>query len=171
MSKAIAYITVGKVASPYGVKGWLKIQSYTEFGASILNYQPWYLSDPHNQHQAVVLEESRMHGNGIVAKFQGIDSPEAARLLTGKLIAVDRSLLPALPENEFYWSDLQGLTVIDLQGKNLGTVTYLMETGSNDVLVIKDAKGQEHALPYLFGTVVRHIDLSKREILVDWELL
>lgn len=171
MTKADAYITVGKIGSAYGVKGWLKIQSFTEFGASILEYQPWFIPDQHNVLTPFTIEDGRIHGNGIVAKLPGIDNPEEARLLTGKLISIERSHLPALPEDEYYWSDLIGLSVIDTHGKKLGTVHTFMETGANDVVIIKDEKGQQHALPYLRGTVIREISLEKREMLVDWELI
>lgn len=169
MTKANAYITVGKIASPYGVKGWLKVQSYTELGASIFDYQPWYIVNSKNVREVADFEEGRIHGNGLIVKFKNIDTPEDARLKTGQLIEIERAILPTLTKDEFYWSDLEGLTVIDLQGNNLGTVSYVLETGSNDVLVVKGVK--EHAIPYLFGTVIRKVDLEKREILVDWEII
>lgn len=162
------YITVGKIGSTYGVHGWLKIHSYTEFGASILDYSPWYLSQD-QEWQAVTLEGGRLHSNVVLAKFTGINSPEEARLLTGKMIAITRSQLPALKKDEYYWSDLEGLTVINKNGDILGKVSYLIATGSNDVLVIKGNK--EQAIPYLPGSVILSVDLEKKEIHVDWELI
>lgn len=168
-----SYITVGKIGSTFGIKGWLKIHSYTEFGASILDYQPWYLSTSHDPNQdqweAVTIEEGKEHGNVIIAKISGIETPEDARLFTGKLIAIPRSMLPTLKPGEYYWSDLIGLTVINANGETLGKISYLMETGSNDVLVVKGEK--EHAIPYLQGSVIKSIDLDKQEMHVDWELL
>ncbi len=169
MTKSSAYVTVGKIGSPYGIKGWLKIQSFTEFGASILDYQPWYLTTVTNERVAVTIEDGRQHGNGIIAKLPGINTPEEARLQTGKLIEVDRSHLQSLPANEFYWSDLEGLTVLDIHGKNLGVVHHVMATGSNDVLVIRGEK--EHAIPYMRDSVIKNIDLEKGIITVDWEIL
>ena len=169
MNKAeTTYITVGKVGSTYGVHGWLKIHSYTEFGASILNYSPWYLIQDHGW-RVIEVENGRRHGNVILAKFIGINSPEEARLLTGKMIAISRAQLPQLEKNEYYWSDLQGLTVINQRGEILGKVIYLIATGSNDVLVVKGDK--EYAIPYLPGKVVMQVDLEKQEIQVDWELI
>ena len=170
MKKAeIAYITVGKVGSTYGVQGWLKIRTYTEFGASILNYTPWYLSSGDDKWNALDIEEGRIHGNGIIAKLAGFNTPEEARLLTGKTIAITRSQLPELEIDEYYWSDLEGLTVINSDGNVLGKVIYLIATGSNDVLVVKGDK--EHAIPYLPGKVVTSVDLNKQEIHVNWELI
>lgn len=162
------YITVGKIGSTYGVHGWFKVLSYTEYGASILEYRPWLLSGPNNEWEPVEIEGSRIHGKGVIAKIVGINSPEEARLLAGKTIAVARSQLPKLPKNEYYWSDLKGLTVINKNGEVLGQVVYLIETGSNDVLVVKGAT--EQAIPYLPNVILK-VDLEKKEIHVDWEII
>jgi 16S rRNA processing protein RimM len=163
-----SYHVVGRIGSTYGVRGWIKVHSYTEFGATILEYNPWYLAN-NDHYDPFKIEESRMHGQGVVVKFVGINTPEEARLLTGRIVAIPRAELPVLKENEYYWSDLIGLSVIDQNGLLLGKVIYLIETGSNDVLVVKGDK--EHAIPYLLGEVVTSIDLTKREIHVDWEVI
>jgi 16S rRNA processing protein RimM len=165
-----AYIIVGKIGSTYGVHGWIKIHAYTEFSTDILKYTPWYLQKNNSSPWLTKeIEESRMHHNSIIVKFEGINTPEEARLLTGTHIGILRSQLPPLKENEYYWSDLVGLTVINKNGDVLGQVIYLMATGSNDVLVVKGDK--EYAIPYLMGSVITHIDLNKQEIHVDWELV
>lgn len=151
------------------MQGWLKISAYTECGPAILNYVPWYLSKDGKEWKEIRVEEGRVHGKGIIAKLTGIDSPEEASLLTGTLIGIDRTNLPELKQGDFYWSDLIGLTVINKDGTTLGKVSHLIETGSNDVLVIKGEK--EHAIPYLPGSVILNIDLQKKEIQVDWELI
>lgn len=153
----------GKVGAAYGVKGWLKIHSYTEDPIQILCYSPWYLMEE-NIWLPLELEDGKKHGKGVVAKFTGIETPEAARKLTGKLLAVKREQLAALPENEYYWADLEGLSVIDQRGQLLGRVSYLIATGSNDVLVLKDNQGKEQAIPYLPGSVVKKVDLEKGQI-------
>jgi 16S rRNA processing protein RimM len=163
------YIVIGKIGATYGITGWLKIQAYTQFTTNILDYSPWYLSGPDQKMREVVIEEGKPHGNGIVAKFPGYDNPETARVLTGQTISIKRSQLPALKPEEYYWSDLEGLTVINQRGETLGKVAYLIETGSNDVLVVKGEK--DMAIPYLRGSVVLNIDLAKQEIIVDWEPL
>lgn len=159
------YIIVGKIGSSYGVHGWLKIISYTQFEPSILDYQPWYIDGSDTILNVV---DSEVQANNLLVKLDGVDSPEAARLYAGKNIAALRTSLPELQKNEFYWSDLQGMTVINKDGTVFGTVNYLIETGSNDVLVVKGDK--EIAIPYL-PEVVLHVDLEKREIQVDWEPL
>ncbi|MBA3660313.1 MAG: ribosome maturation factor RimM [Gammaproteobacteria bacterium] len=170
MKKEAAYIVVGKIGSSHGTQGWLKIQTYTEFGASILDYHPWYLTNTEQTARHLIeIEESRIQLNGILVKFKDIDSPEEAKRLTNQLVCVPQSQLPALPADEFYWSDLIGLQVINQQGERLGIVTNLMETGANDVLIVKDDK--EHGIPYLPGTVILKVDLEKGEIHVDWQVI
>lgn len=166
--KDTTLITIGKIGSTYGIKGWLKVQSYTELGASILDYSPWYIPKDHNW-TIIEIESGRPHNNGIIVKLHGVNTPEEARLFTGKEIAITRAQLPPLKENEYYWADLQGLTVINQHGDQLGKVSYLIETGANDVLVVKGEK--EHAIPYLPGKVILKVDLEKQEIHVDWEII
>jgi 16S rRNA processing protein RimM len=163
------YITVGKVGSTYGVRGWLKVQSYMEPRASILDQRPWYMQYEKDTWKVIEVEQGKPHGSDIIVKFAGINTPEEARLLTGKMIAITRSQLPPLNKNEYYWSDLIGLTVINKHGEIYGKVIDMMATGSNDVLIVKGNK--EHAIPYLLGSVILNIDLEKQEILVDWELI
>jgi 16S rRNA processing protein RimM len=163
------YVIVGKVGSTYGVYGWLRIYSYTESAKDILNYSPWYLRSGDHPWETFTVEDSREYGKGIIAKLAGFDTPEDARQLTGKSIAIERSKLPKLNTNEFYWSDLEGLTVVNKNGETLGTVSYLIETGANDVLVIKGDK--EYAIPYLPGSVVLEVNLNKKIIIVDWEII
>jgi 16S rRNA processing protein RimM len=163
------FIIIGKIGSTYGVHGWLKIHSYTELPLDILAYSTWHLARDHQLSQAYKLEEGRAHGKGIIAKLIGITSPEEARLLTGASIAIERTQLPCLKLNEYYWSDLIGLTVINNDGEYLGKVKYVMATGANDVLVVKGKT--EFAIPYLLEKVILSINLEKQEIHVDWELL
>lgn len=170
MSKAdTEYVVVGRIGSTYGVQGWLKIFSFTNVMKDILNYTPWYLENG-NEWKRIQINSGREHGKSLVAHLSGYDTPEQARALTGKKIAVKRSQLPVLPKDQYYWNDLQGLIVIDQHGKELGKIVYLLETGSNDVLVIEH-QGKEYAIPYLPGKVVMNIDLAHQTMRVDWDLM
>lgn len=164
------YIVVGQIGATYGVKGWLKILSYTEKVSNIVEYLPWYIEDVTGW-KHIVVQDNQDYGKGLIVKLEGFDTPEAARLLSGKKIAILRSQLPKLEKNEYYWSDLKGLTVIDQHGVTLGNVVYLIATGANDVLVIKGNDNKEHAIPYLLGDVVKDINLAKGEMHVTWELI
>lgn len=164
--KPDATVIIGKIGATYGVQGWLKITSYTEVITDILDYNPWLIG--HNNHwQTMEVNDGHQHGKGIVVKLAGINNPEQARLLTGKMIAVKRANLPSLKKNEFYWSDLEGLTVIDQHQQVLGTVSYLIATGGNDVLVVK-TDHKEIAIPYLPDVVVK-VDLAGQVIQVNWD--
>ena len=160
------YVSVGKVGSTYGVQGWIKILSFTEPLTNILNYSPWFLESGSGW-QLVQVTNYKEHGKSIIVKLANYDSPEHARLLAGKLIAIPRSKLPALIAGSYYWHDLEGITVINQQGETLGKVIYLLETGSNDVLVVKGKK--EHAIPYLINDVIISIDLTNKVMYVNWD--
>ncbi len=162
------YVIVGKISVPYGIQGWIKIVSFTEVMTDLLRYKPWYL-ESESGWQLVKPQHAKAHGKQLIAKFNEYHTPEAVRVLTGKKIAVTRSQLPVLGKNEYYWSDLQGLTVIDQQGNLLGKVAYLLATGSNDVLVVKNEAGIEHAIPYLPDSIIMQVDLASKTIQVDWE--
>lgn len=168
-----AYIPIGKIGAPYGIKGWLKIQTYTEFSLNILDYQPWYIAQG-NDWEMLNDVKGRLHGQTVIVKFPHIDTPEKARLLTGKIIAVPRDHFPALSKDEYYWTDLEGLSVINKNGEVLGKVIYLMESGAHDVLVIREqekpsTKCKEIAIPYLPGKVILKVDLLAQEIHINWE--
>ena len=111
--------------------------------------------------------DGRRHGKGLVAMLEGWENREAGRSLLGVQIAVDRSQLPALAPGEYYWADLIGLRVVNRNAVELGRVDSLMETGSNDVLVVRDDR--ERLIPYVPGDVVLDIDLASGLIRVDWD--
>lgn len=162
------YVIVGKIGTAFGVKGWAKLISFTEVRAHILEYSSWYI-ETLSGWQPITIEAGKEHGKGLVVKLTGIETPEQVRLLTGKKLAVKRSQLPVLKSHEYYWSDLEGLTVIDQHNAVLGKVIYLIETGANDVLVVKGDK--EYAIPYLPGKVVVAIDLDKKIMHVNWDMI
>lgn len=160
------YLIVGKIGAPFGVKGWVKIQSFTEQTIDILDYSPWYIEEG-PEWKLTKVEAGQGHGKGVIAKLSGLSTPEEASLWAGKHIAIKQTQLPKLAKGEYYWSDLKGLTVIDQNGQTLGTVSHLIETGGNDVLVVKGEK--EQAIPYLPGTVIKEVDLAKQIIYVNWD--
>jgi 16S rRNA processing protein RimM len=162
------YVIIGKIGATYGVQGWLKVYSYTEIVTDILEYTPWYLQEEDGW-KPLKLQDGRQHGKGIVVKFSGFNTPENARTLTGKVIGALRAQLPSLKKGEYYWRDLEGLTVINQRGEVLGTIIYLMDTGANDVLVVKGDK--QHAIPYLLNKVITSIDLDKKVMHVNWEII
>ncbi|EMT0557716.1 ribosome maturation factor RimM [Providencia stuartii] len=166
-------IVLGKLGAAYGIRGWLKVFSSTEHAESIFDYQPWFIQRS-GQWQHIELEDWKHHNKDIILKLKGVDDRDAATLLTNFEIVVDSAQLPELDNNEYYWKDLIGCQVVTLQGYNLGTITDMMETGSNDVIVIKanlkDAFGiKERLVPFLDGQVIKKVDLKSKLIEVDWD--
>ena len=166
-------IVLGKMGSCYGIRGWLRVFSSTEDADSIFNYQPWFIQKG-GKWEEVELESWRHHNQDIIIKLKGVDDRDAANALTNCEIVVDSSQLPELEEGDYYWKDLMGCQVVTTEGYSLGKVIDMMETGSNDVLVIKanlkDAFGiKERLVPFLDGQVIKKVDLTTRTIEVDWD--
>lgn len=158
-------VVMGRITSPYGVRGWVKIQPYTQKPDGLLGYRRWWMgSSPGWQETGV--EGARVHGGVIVAKLQGCDDRDAAFALRGREIAVAREDLPVTGENEYYWTDLVGLRVWNLQGVDFGSIAELFETGANDVLVVQ---GERQRLIPFIDQVVREVDLAGGKMLVDWD--
>lgn len=160
-------IIIGRFGSTYGIKGWIKIISFTDPKEKILQYKPWWIEKNHRWQQ-IYIEDSKWHGKDIIVKLHDINDCDQAKTYTNIDINIQHDQLPKLPKGEYYWSDLKGLTVIDKSDKKLGVVDHLMETGSNDVLVIKN--GKQHLIPYIDDVIIE-VDLKKKIIKVDWELL
>ncbi|MBT8129033.1 MAG: ribosome maturation factor RimM [Gammaproteobacteria bacterium] len=174
MSAADEKLIVGKISGVYGVKGWVKVHSDTEPREGITNYSPWYLqqgSHGEGEWRQVRVEQGRRHAKTVIAKLEHVDDRDAAMLLAGAIIAISAEQLPAPGKDEFYWRDLVGLRVINMQGIELGTVQRLMETGANDVLVVGDSArgGREHLVPWTPENAVLDVDLENGLIRVDWD--
>ena len=173
-------VTVGKVSTAYGVKGWVNVFSYTDPPGNLLTYSDWVLLHRDGREQAVRVAGSKAHRNGYVVQFAGIDNREQARSLTNALVQVAEHHLPALDAGDYYWHQLEGLTVTvrgpDGQVQRAGSVSYLFETGANDVMVVEldagfagaQGSSEQWLVPFLPDSVVKSIDLDRREIEVDW---
>jgi 16S rRNA processing protein RimM len=158
-------IVVGRIAAPYGIKGWLRIASFTVPPENLLHYTPW-LTGGDEGWQVLDVEEARPHGRDFVARVAGCDDRSAAERFAGRDIAVPADVLPTTDVDEFYWKDLIGLEVVDSDGRRLGTVASLMETGANDVLVVQD-ENREHLIPFCREFVTR-VELDPGRIEVSW---
>ena len=164
-------IVLGKITSVHGVRGEVKIYSFTDPIDNLLGYPAWTLKRDGEVKQ-VELVSGRLQGKILVAKLKGLDDREVARTFAGFDICVPRALLPDLDDGEYYWHQLEGLKVIDLQGQLLGRLDHLLETGSNDVMVVKPCAGslddRERLLPYT-EQCVQKVDLAAGEMRVDWD--
>ena len=163
------FVVVGKIASAYGIKGWVHVYSYTDPASNILQYQPWLLQsrDSKQPWNPVKVLSGRPHGKQIVVQLEGCFDRNQAEQLRGLEIAVSRDQFPDTENDEYYWIDLVGLAVVNLEGVKLGVVDSVMETGANDVLVVKGDR--ERLIPYVMDEFIRDIDLDAGTITVDWD--
>ena len=164
-------VTLGRLGKTHGIKGWLRLYSFTDPALNISEYRRFYTNL--SQRQELVLDQVREQGNTLLAHVEGYDDPESAQQLVGAELQVAASELPDLEAGQFYWHQLIGLTVTNVEGQVLGVVDRLLETGANDVLVVKatdnSIDSHERLIPYLRDTVVKKIDLERRKIDVEWE--
>jgi len=175
MTNTSNLVNVGQITGVFGVKGWVKIRSFTEPEANLFDYSPWWLKTAHGV-KVFEIDEYRAHGKGFVAHIKDVDDRTLAALYSNCIIAVERELLPPLDEGDFYWHQLQDMVVVThFEGvqSRLGTVKKLIETGANDVLVVApDAASideRERLIPYVPDQFVTHIDQAANTIEVDWD--
>lgn len=168
-------VVIGEITGVYGVKGWVKVFSHTEPRINVVKYNPWLLKQG-KEWKPIKLVNGRSQGKTIVAQLDGVNDREQALAMIGTQIAIESSQLKKLGAKDFYWRDLEGLDVIDLNGEILGRISHLIETGANDVMVVKlpaeKAQGQkikEMMIPYLMDSVVKKVDLEANQMTVDWD--
>ena len=163
-ARATRRVVLGRIAGVFGVQGWVKVFSETEPRDGILRYSPWTVGEAS---QPLRVLEGRAHGKGVVARIEGCNDRDQAALLVDREIAVTRDRLPPPSVDEFYWIDLEGLPVETLSGTQLGRVSHLFSTGSNDVLVV--IGDRERLLPFVWNEVIRSVDFDRPLIQVDWD--
>ena len=159
-------INVGKVSGVFGIKGWLKIFSYTDDKENILDYSPWLLKKAGTDKLLKVIDGA-VQGKAVIALLEGITDRDQATSLLGYDIFIDYQQLPKIAEDEYYWSQLIGLNVINTSGVSLGVVDSLLATGANDVLIVKGER--ERAIPFIQGQSVVTVDLQAGSMIVDWD--
>jgi len=173
-------ITVGKITSVYGIKGWVKVFSYTDPKENVFEYQPWYLAAPEGMESGTLepleIDQHRPQGQGLVAHIKGVDDRDQARLFCQRDILISRGLIPDLPEGEYYWHQLEDLEVFSCSSGSLqllGRVNRMMETGANDVMQVKPCDGsidsRERLVPFVVGEYETQVSLDKGTITLDWD--
>jgi len=164
---------MGKFGAVFGIKGWLKVFSFTENPENLFTYKPWFYRHQGGEWRHIEIEDFKRHSDAYIVKIKNIDVREVAQGYTGAEIGILGSSLPELPEGVFRWRDLIGLSVINQDGYDMGKVKNLMETGSNDVLVVKakinDAYNmKERLIPYI-PSVVMDVNLEEKVMRVEWD--
>jgi 16S rRNA processing protein RimM len=159
-------IVMGKILGPHGIKGWIKIHPFTEKKDSLIDHKILMASKDEKLWQSFEVESMDVGGKFILAKFKGVDDRNAAEKLNKFFISLDKSSLPKLDENNYYWHELIGLDVKNNEGMHFGKVDSLIETGANDVLVVLGDK--EYLIPYI-KQVILEVNLETNMIRVDWQ--
>jgi len=172
-------LTAGKITGAYGIKGWVKIHSFTDPEENLFDFGAWQLKR-RGSSESIEFDQWKRHGKGMVAHIAGVDDRTLAESFKGLNIVVEANRLPTLDDGDFYWHQLQGMQVWGREPGTseervlLGTVDYLIETGANDVLVVKaggdSIDDRERLIPYLPGEVVSRVSLEQAVIEVDWYL-
>jgi 16S rRNA processing protein RimM len=163
-------VKIGHISGFHGVNGWVKIHSMTEPREAIFEYQPWLLGKTIESvgiNQAVRLNQGKKHGKHLIALFEDLNDRDQAKSLLNLQIAVYRDQFPELPETEYYWDDLIGLTVKLEDGTDLGKIRNLLATGANDVMVVQGER--ERLIPFVQGPYVKNVDLEQGLVMVDWD--
>jgi 16S rRNA processing protein RimM len=164
-------VVMGRVAAPYAVSGWLKIQPFTETVDSLLDFDQWHVGK-NGKWRSCRLLEGKVHGQTLLVSLEGISDRNVAETMQGYDIAVSRADFPQPDADEYYWDQLTGLDVVNLHGEALGRVSGILETGAHDVLKIqdmRDGKSVERLIPFV-AALVQSVDLAGRRIVVDWGL-
>ena len=160
------HINVGRISGVFGIKGWVKVFSFTGIKENILNYSPWLLKKD-SESRSVDVIDGKLQGKAVVAQLDGVNDRDQAARLMGWDIFITPDQLPKVAKDEYYWSDLIGLNVETDLGVQLGTVDSLLETGANDVVIVKGDR--ERVIPFLQGQTIINVDLDAGKMVVDWD--
>jgi len=158
------YVVMGRVVAPYAIKGWIKLQTFTEHLDGLLDYPIWYLGRNGNWREYHLLD-GKVHGQTLLASLEGVNDRDASEALQGMEVAVLREEMPDADEDEYYWDELVGLDVANIQGEALGRVVGLLETGANDVLQVQ---GERMRLIPFVEAYIQSVDVGGGKIVVDW---
>jgi len=164
---SVVWIELGRLGAPFGVRGWLHVNSYTDPPERLLEYREWSLRLADGRRELRRLAEGRLQAGGLVAQLEGVADRDAAAAMTGAVVEIERAALPALGEREYYRADLTGFRVRNLEGAELGRVSHFIDGPGGAVMVAREAGGREHwvlAVP----KHLRQVDAQAREIVVDW---
>ncbi len=164
-------IVLGRIVAPYGVQGWLRLHAFGDEPLAWGQMQNlWFSADENAQAEhwrAIDLEQVKNHGDKVVIKFKDISDRDSAERIAPCFVGAPREALPKTSADEYYWSDLIGLTVVNLSDANLGKVKTLLESGANAVLVV-EGPDRQRLLPFV-AQIVKSVDLKRKLVVVDWE--
>lgn len=167
MNDSTRRILIGRIHGAFGVRGELKLESFTDPPNNLLRYQPWILRDAQGREREVTGARARPGGKGLIGVLPGIEDRDAADALRGTDVYVLRSALPLPKDGEFYWIDLEGMRVANLEGIELGIVSSVFSNGANDVMAVRGDR--ERLIPFARPDYVKTLDFETGNIIVDWD--
>ena len=159
-------VVIGKTGGVHGVKGWLKVFSYTAPKENIFSYKPW-LIEKEGLWAEVEFAGSGESGKTRVVKFENVEDREAARQFVNRRIAIYRAQLPEPAPGEYYWADLLQMDVMTMAGNRLGKVVDIRETGANDVLIVEGES--RRLIPFVKDEIIKQVDMDNGVIKVEWQ--
>ena len=162
---------MGRIGAPHGIRGWLKVVPWSQDPAALIAHKVWWVKTPGTQTwREIEVVLARVHSNGLVAELAGVGSREEAAALRGSEIALPRESLTPPADNEYYWSDLEGMDVVNRSGMPLGRVAALTESGAHPLLRVVSGPGTNERLIPFVPAYIDRIDVAARRIDVDWEV-
>jgi 16S rRNA processing protein RimM len=165
-------IRLGSINGTHGLKGWVKVFSYTDPLEAILDYSPWILRKAGAERE-ITIKDGQASGKRLIVQVEGVDTRDQAEDLIGYEVHVNVDAMPGLEEGELYWFQLEGLSVENSSGESLGKIAQMLETGANDVMVVDPSDDsidkQQRLIPYLEGDVVKEVDQEIGVVIVDWD--
>jgi len=163
----VSWIELGRIGAPFGVRGWVHIDSHTEPAEGLLNYSGWVLRTAGGERVSREIAEAKHQGGKLLARFKDVDDRDAAAALRGATIEIERARLPPPREREHYRADLVGVRVRNLEGIELGVVKHFVDGPTGALMIVQDGGGREHWVPAV-PRYLRKVDLAEDRILVDW---
>ena len=165
-------IRLGSINGTHGLKGWVKVFSYTDPLEAILDYSPWILRKGGSE-RGITIKDGQASGKRLIVQVEGVDTRDQAEDLIGYEVHVNVDAMPDLEEGELYWFQLEGMLVENSSGESLGKIAQMLETGANDVMVVDPTEDsidkQQRLIPYLEGDVVKEVDQEIGVVIVDWD--
>ena len=160
-------VIIGRLGRPVGIHGQIKLYPYSREPSNLLDYNPWFIEDE-NDWQVIEFSKVIEKDKFLLVTFNSVKNREQAQKLTNKSLAVNRESLAQLGADEYYWSDLIGLSVTNTNGTSLGVVTEIMETGANDVLIVCN-EDKQYLVPFLLNEFILQVSLETNSMTVDWD--
>jgi 16S rRNA processing protein RimM len=157
-------VQIGQISGVHGIRGWVRIHSLTDPKEAIFEYQPWLCGDSRTETRII---QAKKHGKHLIALLENVSDRDQAESLVRQQIAVYRDQFPDLPDDEFYWTDLEGLSVQLEDGMDLGTIRRMLATGANDVMLVQGDR--ERLIPFVQGQYVKLVSLDDGIVVVDWD--